>query len=248
MLIRHPDIHPITAQLDRRLRTCCGPRRQHRIMSRWAGDPALGGLTIEEILTICATPTADQNQVVMALVRRHQAGDDDATTVVLVALNAIVVHVVRRRIHLDWLSEAWASVAYLLATIDPDEPLRRADGSEPVAMAVMADRIIRLNRHLNRDDARYRERVRDRQLTVAGPGSRVLEGKAMVCSVEDRALARHELSRIREVLAGDPVTADRWTELVGHRLDPDSPAAPDPVRRRVSRTATRLATLIGHAA
>ena len=118
---------PIAASLDRRYRRCCQPRRHERTRQRWSTLPgARRPIPIPDI-----RHTADRRRPqpttrsLADLLRAHQAGDSDATTVLLCAFIPYVCRDPAITVGPDRIADRWAALGRLLAITDP------ADGDRP---------------------------------------------------------------------------------------------------------------------
>lgn len=249
MTIRHAAQHPIHHLLDHQYRRCLTPTRHARIRTRWANEPALAGLAIPSILDTCAEATVDQNPIVRALLRLHQHGDSDATTVLMVALRPSVARVAQtfgaHRLRDDAYSTLWAAAGHLLATTDPDVDPRNDAGAPRVLLSHLATRLRASYRLLDTDDRNQNRRYRRGQLptiVTLDPGIH----DAAVGNVENQAIARCELRRVADAVNNGVIGHARWRQLVHHRLTnrPSTPA----IRVGAHRAASQLAVLVGHEA
>ena len=249
MAIHHPHIHPIHEQLDRHYHHCLAPSRHARIKQRWANDPSLAGLGIDEILDICATPTAQQNPIVQALIRRHQADDTDATTVLLIALLPSLIRIeatfTTRQRRDDAYSDLWAAAGHLLATIDPDHEPISATGRPRPLISNLATRLRTSKRVLEPETRNQYRRYRrgSHPVIVSLDTSRI---QIAARDFEPQVFAALELERVAHAVTTGQLPRHRWLQLLEHRLG-DQPGTPA-VRVGAHRAATQLAELVGHEA
>jgi hypothetical protein len=249
MAIHHPHKHPIHQQLDRRYHRCLAPSRHARIKQRWATDSALAGLGVDEILDICATPTARQNPIIQALIRRHQADDADATTVLLIALLPSLIRIEAtlspRQRRDDAYSALWAAAGHLLATIDPEHEPVSENGCHRPLISDLATRL-RTSRRVLEPEVRNecRRYQRDTQpVIVSIDTSRI---QIAVRDFEPQVFAAMELERVAHAVSSGQLPRHRWLQLVEHRLG--NQAGSNAVRVGAHRAAAQLAELVGHEA
>ena len=114
-----PLTDPIAAGLDRRFEACCQSRAARRAAARWQTHDALRGLSLREIRRRLATGHPDHNPVLAAMLRAHQSGDGDATTVLLAAFIPYVHHDFNVRLNAERIADRWAALGHLLAVADP---------------------------------------------------------------------------------------------------------------------------------
>lgn len=249
MTIRHPAQHPIHQILDHQYRRCLAPTRHSRIRTRWADEPALAGLSIPAIIDTCADATVDQNPIVRALLRLHQHGDADATTMLMVALRPSVSRVAQsfsaHRHQDDAYSTLWAAAGHLLATTDAELDPRDEAGEPRVLLSFLATRLRASYRLLDTDDRNQNRRYRRGQLptiVALDPGVHDTAGG----NVENQAVAMYELHRVADAVNNGVIGQARWKQLVHHRLStqPSTPA----IRVGAHRAASQLAVLVGHEA
>ncbi len=230
---------------------------RHRILDRWADDPALAGRTPHDVVALCAESTLEQNPVVSALLRRHQSGDPDAGTVLLRALRPMLKAVVEFRypkITDDLIDNYWSAASHLIGATDPDlEPVER-DGTPMPFITHLGNRLHQHTRDLDPAARRWRERCRRGDnaipLDVTRRSHEIADHdtRQTATTVEDAAIARLELTQVADAVRNGGIAADRWRQLVEHRLGATVAPATGAERVAVHRTATRLAGLIGHAA
>ena len=231
-----PDPDPVAAGLDRRYHSCCQPRRHQRIQQRWQDYPALAGRTIPDIRHTLTTPAAEHNALLADLLRAHQSGDGDATTVLLSAFIPYVCSDPAITVGPDRIADRWAALGHLLATVDP------ADGEQPGEQRPFLRVLVgRMRRHAGRlrygpdphvDRSRPADDRRDVDLVERHPTSPSV--------VEDQALARIDLAVIASHLQAGTIKPFRWRRLVADRIH----GPIDRTRRSsVTHTARRLAVL-----
>jgi hypothetical protein len=248
----------ITVQLERHYQYCNSPRRQHDLATRWADDPALGGLTPADMIDVCERGTLDQNPIVAALIRRHQHGDPDAGTIVLTAMRPMIKAVAHRRhgprLTDDLLDSYWGAAGHLIGSVNPEVPPRNPAGHTVVFMTYLGNHLVTNLRQFDPAARRWHDRrqagraevpVRfDQHDTIAGLDQR----DRTVASVEHDVLARLELDEIAEVIEQGHISQDRWQQLLEHRLGISTTPTDARTRVAVHRTAHRLSNIIGHAA
>ncbi len=252
----------IQVQVDR----CRSPRRHAAIIERWARtQPALRGLSIDDIHVCCRRGTTEQNPLVAALIELHQAGDDDASTVLL-SLCEPVIHGLTtsdgrsdRRYNVDHVDERvaayWAGLGHVLASVTTEVPVH-IDATPKVFLSHLGRLATERRRHSNASDRRRRRFVgaNDRfvELTDALVESEQFRRQLTGGEVEDTALRSLELNQIADVVRAGLIDADKWHQLVEHRVTTtsESTGGASTSRERVTahRTARRLAELVGHAA
>jgi len=249
----------ITEQLADDFQFCSSPRRQTRIVARWANTPALAGLDPKTIIDICERATFEQNPIVAALIRKHQDRDADATTVLMTTLRPMVISVASTRsfgrLTDEMLDNYWAAIGYMLATIDPAiDPVDRY-GNPQLFITHLAGLITASRRSLDPTERRWRERRERGHIEVPLPdhtkASHHVSGSAGLATsataVEDDAIARLELGRIADVVSTGAIDTDRWNQLVNHRVNNDvDGVASCRVRVAVYRTSNHLAALVDH--
>lgn len=226
---------PIAASLDRRYHSCCQPRRHQRIQTRWQHYPALAGLAIPDIRQALTTPNANHNTLLADLLRAHQSGDGDATTVLLAAFIPYVCSDPAIPIGPDRIADRWAALGHLLATIDPADS-DRPDEQRPFLLVLVG----RMRRHAAR--LRYGPDPHTDHTIGGGRADVDLDARHPTSPtvVEDHVLARLDLATIARHLQAGTIKPFRWQRLVADRIH-------GPVdrrrRRSVSHTAHRLAVL-----
>jgi hypothetical protein len=225
--------HPIADHIDRRYQRCCHPRRQRRTQQRWSRYPALAGRTVPEIRDALTGCNADHNPTIAALLRAHQAGDDDATTILLAAFTGYVYAYPTLRVIEPLIADRWAAVARLLVVIDPDEAHRVGD--RPFLKVIV-------NR-MRRDAARLRYLPQPAVPTAPDQLCDTVPTRA--APVEDQALARIDLAIIGSHVRDGTVAPHHWQLLVAGRVHG---IANTNAYSTISRTHRRLARLTGRAA
>jgi hypothetical protein len=225
--------HPLADHIDRRYQRCCHPRRQRRTQQRWSRYAALAGRTIPEIRAALTSSGADHNPTIGALLQAHQAGDDDATTVLLAAFTGFVYAYPTLRVIEPLIADRWAAVARLLGVVDPDEAHRVGD--RPF-LKVLVNR-------MRRDAARLRYLPQPAVCTAPDQLGDTVPTRAAL--VEDHALARIDLATIGAHVRAGAVAPHHWQILVAGRIHgiPTTTAY-----STISRTHRRLAHLTGRAA
>lgn len=247
----------LTHQIDTQFRHLQHRHRRGRLSDRWTNEPALTGRAPTEITALCARATTEQNMVVAALLRQHQAGDPDAGMMLLVALGPMLRAVVRlrhRHVTDDLIDNYWTAASHLIGTVDPDTTPTTRDGRPAPFLAYLGDRLTENVRKLDPAERRRYDR-RNRGARVvwidAATESNELADHAQRHpdpSLEDIALARLELADVADVVTSGAIAAERWQQLVEHRLGANTTPSTGAARVAVHRTATRLAELVGHAA
>lgn len=252
----------VTRQLHRQLEHCRTPSRHRSILRRWSdSQPTLADMTIDTIIDVCRRETIDQNPMVTALIALHQAGDDDATTVLLSVCRP-VVYGIAHHAHRSTSTEGnhgadptsyWAALGHVLATIDPTPPV--SEGGRPkVFLAHIGAAVFQCRKQLDASERRrhrYNRRRGDNRV-VALTDEIIDEQHERRCAhelhlVEDAALARIELARIADAVRTGAIGAERWRRLVDHRIELRT--APSSTERvAVHRTAAKLSSLVDHAA
>ncbi len=234
----------ISTQLERQLERCRSPHRHRTITARWAGTkPALAGLSIDDILTCCEAGSTDQNPIIAALIELHQAGDSDASTVLMSACAPMVGAAARKtstgRVPAATIDTTWAALAHVLATINPDTATDPHDADEEILLRVIGLRFGRCRGRLGRGERQF-----NRHEHVGA-----LPERAGHSDVEDSAIANVELDRIAAAVNHGVVPADRWQQLVARRLNANHTAPASPRERvAIHRTARQLARLVDHVA
>jgi hypothetical protein len=229
---------PIATALDDHYRSCCQPHRHQRTITRWTPYPGLAGRTIPEIRRQISTLAADHNDVLADLIRAHQAGDSDATTVLLAAFIPYVCSDPAIYVHPDRVADRWAALAHQLAVVDPDEAHRLDNRA--------LSRVL-LGR-MRRDAARLRLNP-DRCVTSTdGTVTELDTQPAAQTTVEEQALARIELAAIAAHLQAGTITPARWRRFVRYRIHGIHGHHARSARGSIFYTARQLAELTGHVA
>ena len=238
---------PIAASLDRRYRRCCQPRRHERTRQRWSTLPgARRPIHPRHPPHRRPPPTADHNPVLADLLRAHQAGDSDATTVLLCAFIPYVCRDPAITVGPDRIADRWAALGRLLAITDP------ADADRPGEHRSFLHVLVgRMRRHATRlrygPDRHVAAALPDRTSTVADSHG-ALDGRhhTIPGAVEDQALARLDLQLIADHLRAGTIKPIRWQRLVDSHIY----GAHRPIRtlRRSTAHRRRLAVLTGHVA
>lgn len=251
-------------QIEAQVARCRSPRHQRLIMDRWGRlHPAFNGLSIDEIHARCRRGTTAQNPLVGALIELHQAGDADASSVLLSLCKPIVHGLTRistkaasRRTNPGFYTTVsdtyWAGLGHVLATIPSGTPTD-PDGSEQVFLAYIGHLTSHRRRQHNASERRrlrfetkvHGERVV--QLTDAILESHHVMQDVNRTPVEDSALRMIELNQIADVVRAGLIDADKWRQLLEHRVT-TSPGSTGRDRVAAHRTARRLAELVDHAA
>jgi len=248
----------VTTQLERHFELLTRHQAQKRLIARWANDPALTGRTPTAILDLCEQCTVDQNPVVAALLAQHQAGDPDASTVLLTAMRPMIKRVITLRHHTalnrDLLDNYWSAASHLIGSIDPSvQPVQR-DGQPTPFLSYLGDRVYTHLRKLDPAGRRFEDRKREGKLIFpvdTNPNDHEYvhpSNRTSSSSVEDAAIARVELGRVRDAVDNGAIAADRWQRLIEHRLGIASVARTANDRVAIHRTACQLANIVGHAA
>jgi hypothetical protein len=234
---------PIAGSLDRRYRRCCQPRRHELTRQRWTTYPALAGRPIPDIRRDATTANAANNPVVADLLRAHQDGDTDATTVLLCAFIPYVCRDPAFTVGPDRIADRWAALGRLLAITDP------SSGDQPDEhRSFLLVLVGRMRRHATR--LRYSP---DRRVAAALPipevadSHRALDGRhhTIPGAVENQALARLDLQLIADHLRAGTIKPKRWQRLVNSNL---YDATDQSERCAANRLAARLGVLTGHVA
>lgn len=249
----------VTHQLERHFDRLGRHHPQRRLLARWANDPHLAGRTATDIIDLCRERSLDQNPVVAALLTRHQDGDADAGTVLLTAMQPMVKRVIalRHRVPLNTglLDNYWAAASHLIGSTSPTvEPVDRHGRPTPF-ISYLGDRLHHHLRRLDPEMRRHHDRVHTGRISILPAGFRSDDRAAIhpdshtsATAVEDAAIARIELTRVRTAVEQGQITAERWQRLVEHRLGDTATVRSSGERVAVHRTGIRLADLIGHAA
>lgn len=249
-------------QLESHLRRCSSPRRQARIHTRWAHIAALNTLSCDDILRLCRSGSVEQNPIVAALLRLHQAGDEDASTLLLGALRPLVALFARRRsggrLNAQFVDTFWAAAGHMLATVDADHDPVNDDAGPTTLLAYLGQRLSCSHAHLDSGTRRQHRRSQRGDNELVRPGEFPLDftdaDHHVVATsadiVEVAALSHLEFERVAIVVRDGLIDAERWNELLEHRLGSDERCAPVSTQRRVAvhRTSQRLAELVDHVA
>ena len=239
---------PIAANLDRRYRRCCQPRRHERTRQRWSSYPALAGRSLPDIRHTAAAADRRHNPVLADLLRAHQAGDSDATTVLLCAFIPYVCRDPAITVGPDRIADRWAALARLLAITDPADIDRV--GEHRAFLHVLVGRMRRHATRLRYDADRHVSSLGydpDRHVDPRPDFDDVFERchHTTPGAVEDHALARLDLQIIADHLRAGTITPIRWRRLVDSHIYGHANRS---ARRSVGRTIDRLAALTGHVA
>lgn len=247
----------LTRLLDQQFEHLQQHHRRQRLLRRWAHDSALAELTPDDIVELCGQATVDQNPVVAALLRQHQNGDPDAGIVLLTVIRPMLKSVVQYRhgrITDALIDNYWAAASHLIGAIDPDQPPVDRDGQPVAFITHVGNRLCQHVRDLDPAARRWSDRRRRGEpvipLDITRRSSELLDhdSSQIGSTVEDIAIARVELTRVADAVRTGSISADRWHQLVEHRLGVSTSRATGADRVAVHRTATRLAGLVGHAA
>lgn len=250
---------PVSKQLERQLARCQSPRRHSAITTRWGEQqPALEGLSIDEIIDCCARCTTEQNPIVEALVVLHQAGDTDASTVLMTVCKPVIfklAHMFHEHgLSYDHIDTMWAALGHALALIDPTDVVVDDDGNPKVFIAIIGSWVADCKRQISASDRRHH---RD------GRHLRMVELSATIASdrnhrnrlwddphtnIENTVISRLELGEIADAVRRGDVAADKWQRLVEHRVTDSDVCASPSERVAIHRTGRRLARLVDHAA
>ena len=208
---------PIAGSLDRRYRRCCQPRRHELTRQRWATYPALAGRPIPDIRRAATTADAANNPVVADLLRAHQAGDTDATTVLLCAFIPYVCRDPALTVGPDRIADRWAALGRLLAITDPvrRRPTRRAPIVPPRPRRTHAP-----PRHPAALQPRPPRRCLPSRPPEVADSHGALDGRhhTIPGAVENQALARLDLQLIADHLRAGTIKPKRWQRLVNSHL------------------------------
>jgi hypothetical protein len=215
------------------------PARWHRTRQRWATtSPPLATLTPDDFYDRFTDPHhAEHTPTCVALLRLHQAGDADATTLLLTAIAPIIGSIARNHYQANRFDHLWAATARLLATGDPDGYL---DGGRPFLVTFMG----RLRRDAQRSRcAEDRVIVATTYNTIGAehPHGTPAFGPRVSSTVEDAVIARDHLNTIADYLR-NTTRVDRRNELINHTIhaQPIAPAG----RVRIHRLRQQLRELL----
>lgn len=222
--------HNVAEQIDQVWQRCCQPRHAARIARRWQRWPGLAGLDVTALRhRLAGTPTAEDNTVIVDLLRAHRSGDDDATCLLLAMFVPHVCSDPLLRINCRLVADRWAAVGHLLATVDPDR--LNVTGTRPLWWILTG----RMRRHATR--------YRDRTVLEAVDHDVICEDDEPTThpdSVARHVFARHDLRTIGTCLRDGDIRRRTWRRLIDHRLydRPDRDG-----RNSIRRTTRRLAVL-----
>ena len=257
---------PVSKQLERQLARCQSPRRHKAITTRWGEQqPALHGLSIGEIIDCCARCTTEQNPIVAALVVLHQAGDTDASTVLMAVCKPLIfklAHMFHEHgLSYEHIDTMWAALGHALALIDPTDEVVDDDGNPKVFIAMIGSWVAHCKRQLTVNERRYhRDR---RQLRVVELSATIATDRHQAepatgrptrmwadpdTNIELTVISRLELGQIADAVRRGDVDADKWQRLLEHRVTDTDVCASPSERVAIHRTGRRLARLVDHAA
>jgi hypothetical protein len=215
------------------------PARWHRTQHRWAtASPPLATLNPVDFHDRFTDPRHPQHTATcVALLRLHQAGDTDATTLLLTAVAPIVGSVARHHDRANRFDHLWAATARLLATGDPNSYL--AVG-RPFLVTFMG----RLRRDAQRSRFAEDHSIIATTLNATGveqPHGTPAFGPRVPSTVEDAVIARGDLGTIADYLH-TTTSGARRNELINHTIhaQPITPAG----RVRVHRLRHQLRGLL----
>jgi hypothetical protein len=223
--------NPTDARLETAIRILVSGREARRLAQRWAADPTLSGWSPAALLAVLEDRHDPANPTLFAaLVRRTQAGDQDAAVLTLAALRRGLWTVVHRfHGHDDAaFDEVLANAAFVIARIDPalDRLYLRILGRVRAATC----------EHVERPETLVAEHQ-----DVAGPDDD---------PVIDAVQARFALRRLAQLASAPDVPRETWQALVATRVHgtPTEELAgdrtPEHLRADTSRLARRLARLL----
>lgn len=191
------------------------PAHWHRTQQRWAAtSPPLAALSPDDFHDHFTDPRhPEHTHTCVALLRLHQAGDTEATTLLLSAVAPIIGIVARRNYRANRVDDLWAATARLLATGDPDSYL---DTRRPFLVTFMG----RLRR-----DAQRSRCAEDRSLVATAahtigaeqPHGTPAFGPRVSSTVEDAVIARDHLDTIADYLR-TTISVDRRNEIINHTI------------------------------
>lgn len=215
------------------------PTRWHRTQQRWtATSPPLATLSPDGFHDRFRNPRHPEHTATcVALLRLHQQGDTDATTLLLTAVAPIIGIVARRHHHTNRFDHLWAATARLLATADPNSYLT---GSRPFLVTFMG----RLRRDAQRSRSAEDHSIIATTLNATGtdqPSGTPAFGPRVPSTVEDTVIARADLNTLADYLRAN-TNHDRRDELVHHTIhaQPIAPAG----RVRIHRLRHQLRELL----
>jgi hypothetical protein len=246
--------HPITRSFRLEYERCLAPSRRRRIEHRWTAEPALAGRAIEGIVEVFRRRQTNQNEILETLIRLHQDGDRDATTVLMVIIYPVVI-AAARRLTSDLqhrYDAAWAAAGHALATIDPAQARQRADHYGHPMLAHLGHRLRNSDWALNPSDRNHERRRKHPAATAVSVVSLSDERTPEPVDPTDVDLAaqlhaRTELELVAASLVSGAVTQVDWQFLINHRFHRVTRASARD-RARAHRTTRRLGKLIGRAA
>jgi hypothetical protein len=210
-------------------------RESRRLVAAWASDPVLAKWTPARAIAALDRRDASRQQLFAALVRRGQAGDQDASLLALAGLRKglwALVHLFHQH-DSDAFDEALGHAMVVLAAVDPglDDLHRKA---------------------LGRVRCRLARQRRWREVPVPNPAE--LPVRACDESIVDQVHARLTLRRLADLAARGQVPEPEWSVLVALRIEgrtSDQIAASltdgrtaHQVRSDTSRFARHLRTLV----
>lgn len=250
---------PVSEQLQRQLARCRSPRRHSAITTRWGQQhAALEGLSIDEIIDCCARCTTEQNPIVGALVALHQAGDTDASTVLMTVCKPVIfklAHMFHEHgLSCEHIDTMWAALGHALALIDPTDVVIDDDGNPKVFIAIIGSWVADCKRQLSAADRRHHRDGRHLRMvelsamTAANQNHPTRMWDDPHSNIENTVISRLELAQIADAVRRGDVDADKWQRLLQHRVT-DTGASTSPSDRvAIHRTGRRLARLVDHAA
>jgi hypothetical protein len=213
--------------------------------------PELAGLTLDGILALIRAGRPD---VLSALVRLAQDGDDDATAMVLWALYPLMATRLRNhRRRAQLLTEDYLTIGYLvLRDIDPnDHPLGHKIVSRTIRRALRPYERSG-NDNISLDAALSAETGDDGTQTGRRSAQLAMLRSRPTDEVSERALSRLALAEaqrtIRQALEAGTISARSWELLLDARLGDQDPGAlaasygltRGGARARIHRTTRRL--------
>ena len=246
--------HPITRSFRLEYERCLAPSRRRRIEQRWTAEPALSGHAIEGIVDVFRRRQTNQNEILETLIRLHQDGDRDATTVLMVIIHPVVI-ASARRLNSDGqhrYDAAWAAAGHALATIDPTQARQRADHYGHPMLAHLGHRLRNSDWALNPSDRNHERRRMHPAATAVSVVSLSDERTpepvdSRHVDLEARVHAIIELESVAAAVSNGDVTNEDWRFLIDHRFHRTTSASPRD-RAHAYRTTRRLINLIGRAA
>jgi hypothetical protein len=214
------------------------PSHWQRAQTRWADTcPGLSAFTPDDFGARFTNPEhPGHTSTCVALLRLHQAGDTDATTLLLTAAAPIIGTLATRDYHTDRFDHLWAATARLLATGDPDT----YSAGRPFLVTFMG--------RLRRDAQRSRHAEERSRITTSFDAANDTRpshvtpvfGPLQTTSVDDIIIARAELAAVLRHVR-NTARGDRWHELVEHAIH--TQPLPIAVRVRIHRLRRRLLDL-----